>query len=160
MVRAWLLAVVVGCGGGGLGDGECRDARDCEEGQSCSTPGRTSNLCGIGPQDLCRDGCGADQYCRYFEEGCGEYSCVDRCDDDGACGADEACDPATRECVPRACDDGYTCPEGTRCAGSGDAHGCVRATCDGDRDCDDGLYCVVGACFPEPGSCGSDEPVP
>ena len=76
------------------------------------------------------------------------------CDDQNEC-TDDACDPASGECVNEPVDDGTSCAGGEGVCESGE---CVPADlCEG-VDCDDQNECTTDLCNPEDGQC-SNEPV-
>ena len=76
------------------------------------------------------------------------------CDDQNEC-TNDACDPASGECVSESVEDGTSCAGGDGVCESGE---CVPADlCEG-VDCDDDNECTVDLCDPEDGEC-SNEPV-
>jgi hypothetical protein len=76
------------------------------------------------------------------------------CDDGNAC-TDDACDPASGECINEPVQDGTVCDEGAGTCSSGQ---CVEIDLCEDVDCDDSNDCTGDECDPASGEC-VNEPV-
>lgn len=158
-----LLALLWGSGcAANIGE-SCDSESDCESGAGCVPPG-SPRVCGICSSDerTCEadEDCAEGSHCAEYEPICPTCSgllptwCVADCSA-GGCGDDARCDAGTGRCLPLQCTSGefpYECPSNFRCADGGDEHGCVRLSCDRDRDCDHGA-CVNGACWDGEGTC-------
>ncbi len=147
----------------------CRSTGDCASSESCVPPG-VPRACGIcAPVPLECDGaadCGEGEVCVRENVPCScepvlgalcRPACTtDSCAEGERCGSDGACEPI-------ACDEGWVCPDNTRCSAETgpalavDAHGCFRIACASDIDCDCGA-CIDGLCYDGPGTC--QPPVP
>ena len=141
-----------------LGEGECRGNEDCtESAASCAPPG--SPFCGGAGCLL--DPCGIDSDCPTgggpmvceIDECCGDKRCVPGCVVDTDCEEGFSCTP-DQHCVPQPCQD-VACPANFDC-GDGVVPSCTRRACSCDSECEGA--CVVGGCYPAPGTCELPSP--
>ncbi len=166
----------------------CRSNADCQPMEYCLAPGETAVTCGactMPPMECYVDGdCAAGTVCLTYAITCScgglAQGCAPACTAD-SCPAAERCN-SRGHCEPIPCDDGFECPESTRCAPAADVvdahgceplpcyeglfecpannlcgntsrdHGCYAMPCEIDLDCDCGA-CVEGRCAARPGTC-------
>ncbi|MHC4837354.1 MAG: PPC domain-containing protein [Planctomycetota bacterium] len=110
----------------------------------------------VGSECLDDDACAADEYCDVAADGTGSLTCRSGCrtapDSCTAVDGSAVCDPDTRGCVARPCEDDSVCPGGEYCdtAAGACAPGCRTEpdSCGGEADCDpESRSCVaVGVC--------------
>jgi hypothetical protein len=114
---------------------------------------------------LCDDGnaCTADA-CNPVTGNC-QTPILKDCSDGDPCTLDDACDPASGDCINThsagaACDDGDACTANDAClAGGGCAGSPIPGCCDSDADCDDSNPCTMDDCSPGTQSCAHTDVV-
>jgi len=162
--------------------GQCRTNVDCNSAlqEQCLSPLPTFDVCGVpcNPMNECvaTSDCAGGDVCMPYVGGCCQTyeprntQCAAACTDDGQCQTGWRCsaDQVGGEPIP-CTDDAYTCPTHTTCNTTqapdwpGDCgfnscperpeyHGCERASCSADAECDGG-YCIGGACYTSFGTC-------
>jgi hypothetical protein len=141
-----------------LQPGECRDPADCINSATyCAVPGGPScggDGCGLEPCFLDGDCLGmSDPFVCEIDACCGDKRCVPSCSIDIACPEGQAC-TADFHCVPQPCGT-LACPPNFDC-GDGAVPSCARRGCSLDVDCDG--FCVLGDCYPAPGTCEPPKP--
>lgn len=136
----------------------CHNSNDCPNGQMCFGPGESIG-CGMcyEPENTCEtsETCGEGQVCGLSEAAClcsgPTYVCMERCTAD-SCGDGKFCsDAGTCEYTQCATGD-YKCPAYTTCTPGAAQNGCVRWSCDTDKQCDGG-FCVNNQCYESLGFC-------
>jgi hypothetical protein len=132
----------------------CRSTADCDRAQNCLEPGKSYDGCAvcIDPDRMCETAadCGDGFICLKYVEPCVCDALASRCQracSNSDCEAGMRCNDTTKLCEPITCDDGYTCPSGDMCGGSGspDEHGCVPILCEDGFECPENTHCSPSA---------------
>jgi len=133
----------------------CRSDTDCSGSQQTCLMPRACQPVGVdagaptfecAKDEECAGGvCIAGNSCSGQYSYCQPACTADSCPVDSTCGTDG-------HCKPNRCEDGYACPENTRCDASTGGHGCKRMACTEDAQCDCGP-CLDGLCEGAFGRC-------
>jgi len=138
----------------------CDTAVDCGQGKVCVVGFVPCQCDGAPPPSSCEvpcsaNTCGEFQRCNAESGLCEPWPCTEGF----TCYVDDVCDPSNAEadmngCIPLRCENGYECPENTRCSAGALGHGCAPLPCQSDATCDCGA-CVNETCVSGPGTCVS-----